>query len=99
MIHLAELIEEEMQERGWDMTQLIMNMGPFEDEKSWGICELSWEMFLCIRTADVILGEPMAIQLGDAFGITPKFFTNFHEAWREANKPVPSSVSTWGGKA
>lgn len=84
MIHLAELIEEEMQERGWTMNDLIMNMGPFFDEKDWGVCHLSWELFLTIREPNVLLGTAMAQQLGDAFGITPAFFLNFHNGWREA---------------
>jgi hypothetical protein len=87
MQHLAELIEEEMTERGWDITDLVMNMGPHADEHDWAVCQLSWEMFLTLRdNPNVVLGEKMAQQLGDAFDITPSFFTNFHEGWREAQK-------------
>lgn len=82
--HLAELIEEEMRERGWTMHDLVMHMGPHEDEKAWGICELSFEMFLALTdNPNVILGEHMAQQLGDAFDVTPSFFTNYHDMWRK----------------
>ena len=84
--HLAELIQEEMAERGWTITDLIMNMGPFTDEKEWGICQLSWEMFFELRDPDIVLGEVMASQIGDAFDVNPKFFTNYHEAWRREAK-------------
>lgn len=81
--HLADLIEEEMLERNWDITDLVMNMGPHADEKDWAVCQLSFEMFLTLRdNPNVILGEHMARQLGDAFDITPSFFTSYHEMWR-----------------
>ena len=83
MIHLAELIEEEMAERNWTITDLIMNMGPHYTPEAWGICQLSWELFFAIRTPDILLGDVMANQLGDAFDITPAFFTAFHEDWRK----------------
>lgn len=83
MTHLAELIEEEMRQRNWDITDLVMNMGP-HDENEWAIRQLSFEMFLELRdNPNVVLGEHMAQQLGDAFDITPSFFTAFHEMWRQ----------------
>lgn len=81
-VHLAEIIEDEMRERGWNMNDLVMNMGPHFTELDWGVCQLSWEMFLTIRTPDVILGDCMAQQLADAFDVSPKLFTNLHEGWR-----------------
>lgn len=85
MMHLAELIEEEMAERKWSLDDLVMNMGPHFTVNDWNVCKLSWEMFLTVREPNVLLGEVMAEQLGDAFDISPKFFTNFHEMWREAS--------------
>jgi hypothetical protein len=87
-MHLAELLEEEMNARGWTLDDLVMNMGPHFTPEEWGICHLSWDMFFTLRTPDVILGDVMAQQLGDAFDVTPAFFTNFHEAWRRAEKSV-----------
>jgi plasmid maintenance system antidote protein VapI len=80
--HLAELLEEEMRERGWEIVDLVMNMGPFYSEEERGICQLSWEMFFASRTPDVILGDVMAEQLSTAFGVSKKFFLSFHESWR-----------------
>lgn len=81
--HLAEIIEDEMNERGWTITDLVMNMGPHYSECDWGICQLSWELFLSVRTPDVVLGDEMADQLETAFDAPAAFFTELHEAWRK----------------
>lgn len=83
-IHLAELLQEEMAERGWSMNDLVMNMGPHFSKHDWAVCQLSWEMFFAVREPSVILGDTMAHQLGEAFDIDPRFFTNFHESWRKS---------------
>ena len=83
-VHLAEIIEDEMKERGWSMDDLVMNMGPFYTEEGWGIAKLSWEFFFAGREMrDVVLGDVMAEQLSAAFGVSPQFFTAFHENWRK----------------
>ena len=48
-IHLAEIIQDEMKERNWDIDALVMHMGPHFTEQDWGICKLSWEMFFEVR--------------------------------------------------
>ena len=83
-VHLAEIIQDEMKERGWSMTDLVMNMGPFFTERDWGICQLSWEFFFSAREPYVVLGDTMAKQLATAFDVSPEFFTNLHEGWRKA---------------
>jgi hypothetical protein len=55
--HLAELLEEEMAERGWTITDLVMNMGPHFSAEDWGICQLSWDLFFAVREPYVILGN------------------------------------------
>jgi len=82
MTHLAELIEEELAERKWSMTDLVAHMGPHFTEHEWNVCQLSWEMFFAVRDKNVILGVVMAEQLDHAFDVSPKFFTEFHESWR-----------------
>lgn len=81
--HLADVIHEEMDQRRWTITDLIMNMGPHFSREEWGICQLSWEMFFAVRDPNVVLGDVMAEQLATALGMSAKFFTNFHESWRE----------------
>jgi hypothetical protein len=89
--HLAQLIEEEMAARGWMLGDLVMNMGPHFTKHDWDVCQLSWEMFMAVREPNILLGDVMAEQLSDAFDVSPKFFTNFHEMWRTWAKSVTSS--------
>jgi hypothetical protein len=95
--HLAELIEEEMEARGWKIGDLVMNMGPHFTEHDWNVCQLSWEIFIAVREPNILLGDVMAEQLSDAFDVSPKFFTNFHEMWRSwanAKKEAKSATSS-----
>jgi hypothetical protein len=85
VFHLADLIQEEMQERGWTITDLVMNMGPHFSSREWGICQLSWELFFACREKDMVLDETMANQLSDAFDVSPAFFSRYHELWRKAS--------------
>lgn len=80
--HLADVLLMEMDERGWSIVDLVMNMGPHYSEEEWGVCQLSWEMFFAVREPYVLLGDVMAEQLACAFGVSKQFFINFHEAWR-----------------
>lgn len=82
ILHLAEVIQDEMRERGWDLDRLVMEMGPHYSAEEWGICKLSWELFLEVQEPNILLGEVMAQQLADAFGVSPEFFINLHEEWR-----------------
>jgi hypothetical protein len=84
-IHLAELLEEEMKERGLTIDDLVMQMGPHFTEKERGICKLSWDMFFAVRTVYIVLGV-MANQLADAFDVPATFFISFHESWRKSEK-------------
>ncbi len=85
-MHLAELIQDEMNERGWTITDLVMHMGPHFSEEEWGVCQLSWELFFEVRTNDIVLGDTMAEQLEAAFDVPKAFFVAIHENWREARK-------------
>lgn len=85
--HPSVFIKEEMAERGWSLDDLVMNMGPHFSEKDWGICKLSWEMYLEIgpENANMTLGQEMADELGDAFDVNPQTFLNLHESWMRAH--------------
>ncbi len=84
--HLAEYLEEEMAARGWSLDDLAFRMCGI-DPKEWAITRGSLEMFMALRETNIILGEPMAKQLGNAFGVSPEFLNNLHEAWRK-NQPA-----------
>lgn len=93
-LHLAEIIEDEMRERKWKLADLIKKMGPFPNKESYGICHLSWEMFLAVRRPDVMLGDVMAEQLAKAFGVDATFLTRLHEDWRKAQPALETEATT-----
>lgn len=86
--HLADMIQAEMKERDWTITDLIMNMGTHFSEAEWEICQLSWEMFFAVRDPNVLLGDVMAEQLEAAFDMSKQFFLNFHESWRTSTQAL-----------
>lgn len=83
-LHLAEIIEDEMRERKWTLTDLVNHMGPFADKHAYGVTHLAWEFFLNVRQPDIILGDKMARELATAFNVDAAFFTNLHENWRKS---------------
>ena len=83
-MHLAELIEDELKERGWDLDRMTTEAGPYESAQEWGISRVAWDLFMEVRSPNMLLGERGARELGKAFDIDPQFFTNFHETWRKS---------------
>jgi len=83
VIHPAEIILDEMRERGWDIDRLASEMVSPGNAKEWGVTRLSWEMYLEVREPYVLLGDHMAGQLKKAFGVDTQFFLNLHENWRK----------------
>jgi plasmid maintenance system antidote protein VapI len=81
-LHLSEVINEELHERGWTLRDLVFRMRRYESEKDWGIEMLAMEMFMVVHEKTVTLDQKTADGLGTAFDISPQFFINFHEAWR-----------------
>ena len=85
--HLAEHIQEELEARGWSLDDLAFRMCGI-DPKEWAVTRLAIEMFMEVREANMGLGDNMAQQLSKAFGPSPEFFLNMHEAWRKAQPAV-----------
>jgi hypothetical protein len=84
MMHLAELIEDELQERGWDLDRLTDEAGPYDSEHEWQVSRAAWDFFMEVREPNMLLGDRGSIELGKAFDIDPQFFLNFHESWRQS---------------
>lgn len=81
--HPAEYIQEELDERGWTLRDLVFRMRRYEDAKDWAINMLTFEMYMAVREPGVVLDEEMARDLGTAFGVSAEFFLNLDRAWRE----------------
>ncbi len=81
LLHLADVLAEEMQERGWSHLELAKRMDPEADAQQWGINAMALELFLEVRCPNIILGK-MADQFALAFGLDRQFFEAIHEQWR-----------------
>ena len=95
--HLTEYIEKEMRERGWSLDDLAFRMCGI-DPKEWAITRLAIEMFMEVRDTKMLLGEPMGSQLAKAFGVSPEFLNNLHEAWRSGRGGEQTSPVSGAGQ-
>jgi plasmid maintenance system antidote protein VapI len=81
--HPADIIQDEMKERGWDLNAMVDAM-EIADERDRNIARLAFEGYFTVRAANIILGERMAEMLGIAFGAPSQFWLDLHEQWRAA---------------
>ena|ERR1700739_1420418 len=85
-LHVAEIVEDAMKERGWTFTGLIDEMGPFESSKAWRGHYLGWKLFFDVREPELQLEPAMATQLGSVFDVPGQLFVDLHEQWRSFAK-------------
>jgi plasmid maintenance system antidote protein VapI len=83
LTHPSEFIQDELDERGWTLRDLVFRMRRYENEKEWAVNLLAWEMYMTVQDKDLLLGEEMSRDIGRAFGVSPYFFNNLHENWRK----------------
>jgi plasmid maintenance system antidote protein VapI len=76
---LGSYLEDEMNARGWTVADVAARMGPGRD---YGTDYLCVEMLLAVHDRNLLLDDDTAIGLGNAFGVSPQYFTYLHEAWR-----------------
>jgi plasmid maintenance system antidote protein VapI len=88
VFHPSVFINEELEERGWSLRDLVFRMRRYESEKDWAINMLSFEMYMTVHETDITLGKEMANDLGVAFDINPQLFLNLHESWRVNQRPA-----------
>lgn len=82
--HPGEFINEELEERGWTVRDLVFRMKRYESEKDWATNLLAVEMYLTVHDPNVILGEEMAAEFSQAFGPSAEYFLNLHKLWKES---------------
>ena len=83
VFHTSVFIQEELDERGWSLRDLVFRMRRYDSEKDWAINLLAIEMFMCVHEKNILLDQQMADELGLAFDVNPQFFLNLHESWRK----------------
>ena len=80
--HPTEFIHEELAERGWSVRDLVFRMRRYESERDWAVNCLAVELYLTGHDTG-ILPAKMAEEFGVAFGVSPEYFINLHQQWRE----------------
>ncbi len=83
VFHPAEFIEEELQERGWTVRDLVFRMRRYESERDWAVNCLAVEMYLSVRDKNILLTPEMAHEFADALGMSGEFFSNLDAQWRQ----------------
>jgi hypothetical protein len=84
LFHPAEIIEEELQERDWTLDDVMLNSGPYYEQKEYGITRLALELYLTVRETDILMDDTVAGALSRALDISPGFFWSLHNNWRVA---------------
>ena len=91
VFHPAIFIQEELDERGWTLRDLVFRMRRYESEKDWAVNMLAFELYMAVREKGVLLGEEMAHDLSVAFGTSVEFWVNLDAAWR-GRAPQPRGI-------
>ena len=73
--HLADLLEEELKERGWSEEDAALEMG-----MDYGHKLMAFEMFLATRDRHVVL-RAQGDDFARAFGVQREFFDAVHARW------------------
>ena len=83
-IHPSEIIQDELDARGWDLDDLATKM----HSKDWGITRLALDMYFIVgpQRANCRIGEEMAHQMASAFGVSKELFVNLEKLWLESIK-------------
>ncbi len=78
MFHPSVFIQEEMDARGWDRDMLALKMGP-----AFGRNRLVLDIYFEVgpTNLNMLLGQRLATQIGQAFGVSPEMLLNLHAAW------------------
>jgi HTH-type transcriptional regulator/antitoxin HigA len=80
----GELIEEEMNARGWDEADIARRMGSARAYETNLLCVM---LIIAVRDVSLILDEETANGLGRAFGVSPQYFLNLDALWRRFGPP------------
>lgn len=80
-MHPSTFIQEEMDARGWDRTNLAVQMGGDA-----GMNLLCLDMYFIVgpTALDLILGDDTASQLAVAFDVSAAYFLGLEKSWRDA---------------
>lgn len=79
--HVAEVIQEELDTRGWTLDRLTTETEP-EDDREWGIRRLALDFLMELGPTERRMTiDGMADYLAVAFDVPSDFFRNIEAAW------------------
>jgi len=77
---LAEMISDEMFERGWRTEDVAIRMGG-KDVHEIGIDLLTLDLLMCVQDDRMNIGDDIFERLSRAFDVSAQYFRNLHEMW------------------
>jgi len=80
---LAELLSDEMLERGWTTEDVVRQMSTGRN-LAVDLCCI--DMLMCVQDDNLLIDAETFDGLTRAFGVDPQFFRNIDAAWRAAPK-------------
>lgn len=80
VFHFSEFICEELSERGWTTEDIAKRMNT--SREFWRDL-LIVDLLLCVHDDKLILDDETCGGLARAFGVSPQFFRNLDETWRD----------------
>jgi plasmid maintenance system antidote protein VapI len=83
-IHPSEIIQDELDARGWDLDDLAIRMAP----KDFGVTRLALDFYFIIgpESINCRIGKEMAYQMSKAFGVSEEVFIDLENLWIETIK-------------
>lgn len=79
---LAEMLCDEMQERGWQTEDVAFRMGGTFDDFIKNL--LAIDLLMCVQKDKLLVGDRLFNALGAAFNIDHRTLRNLDAAWRRA---------------
>lgn len=79
---LAEMLADEMIERGWQTEDVALAMGP-QTEEQFAKDLLAVNLLMCVQKDKLLIGDRLFAGLAKAFGVDEQYLRNLDQAWRQ----------------
>lgn len=81
IIHPSEFIQDELDERGWTLEDIVKYM-----DGDYSVNLLTLELLMAIHDDNIFLDQETAEGIGRAFGTSPQFWINLWDNYRLSRK-------------
>lgn len=80
---LAEMLADEMIERGWKTEDVALAMGA-QTEDQFTKDLLAIDLLMCVHKDKLLVGDRLFAGLAKAFGVDEQYLRNLDDAWRQS---------------